>query len=267
MAAAVQIAPHENDMVVQMRGFAQRMIRALAVTGSSAASPDVLAYQQAWNANGPIISSLLKKLGSSRRWVKLVEDGKYGPNTSSALCTIICGAAGISVPPSKASAMPVWAAQNKDGIDALTPPSAAPVTSVLNEPLPIPGDGSDAADAQAVINSSGSVIRNTVPVNTPTGTPVGPPQVISTTMSTVPGGIAAPVADVLNAPDPSTPIQHLTDQELAPLETQTDFTGEDIHVVGTRVASRVPLLAVGLGVVGLGGTIVWWINRGKRRRR
>ncbi len=267
-AAAIQVAPHENDMVFEMRGFAQRMIRVLAVTGSSAAAPDVLEFQRAWNRNLPIIRSLLQKLGQpTSAAVKLVEDGKYGPNTSYALCGIICGPGLSSKPPQRASGMPTWAASNMDYVNALSPPVPEPAGSVLNQPMPIPNGSSDASAAQDVLNSGGSAVRDVIPVSTPSGaSPVGPPQVISTTTSHVPTGVPQPVAEVMNAPGPQTPIEQLTNEELAQLNVDTDFTGEAVNIVTSRPRSRVPWLAITVGGVTLSGLMYWWANRRKRRR-
>ena len=253
-------------MVLEMRGFAQRMIRALAVTGSGAATPDVLEFQRAWNRNLPIIKSLLKKLGMpTSAAIKLVEDGKYGPNTSNALCGIICGPGLSAKPPQRASGVPVWAVTNADYINALTPPVPEPAGSVLNQPMPVPPSSTSAADE--ALNSGGSVIRDVVPVAPSNGAAsTSSPQVISTTTSHVPTGVPQPVAEVINAPGPQTPIDQLTADELAQLDVDTGFEGESVHIVSARPRSRVPWIAVGIGSVALGGLMYWWANRRKRRR-
>ncbi len=267
-SAAIQVAPHENDMVFEMRGFAQRMIRAVAVTGSGAATPDVLEFQRAWNRNLPIIRSLLSKLGMPTSAAqKLVEDGKYGPNTANALCGIICGPGLSAKPPQRASGMPVWVAANVDYINALQPPTPEPAGSVLGQPMPIPNGSSDAGAAQDVLNSGGSTIRDVIPVSTPSGAPpMGAPQVISTTTSHIPTGPPPALAEVLDAPGPDTPIRQLTEQEMLALETDTGFEGEAVHIVTSRPRSRVPWIAVTAGAATLGGLMYWWANRRKRRR-
>lgn len=263
MAVAVQIAPYENDMVVQMRGFAQRMIRAVAATGSGAATSEVLAFQQAFNLNLPVIKSLLAKLGkTSTTYVKLVEDARYGPKTASALYVFLPVA-----PPTKAAEMPVWYARNQDIVDGLQPPTAPPVMSVLNESPPIPGD--DAGAAQAVLNSGGSVIRDVVPVVTASSArSPSSPQIISTTTSVVPTGVSPLQAELHDAPGPNTPVVQLRQEELAAvgIDVGAATALPELDIVGTVPRSRVPVLALALGAAGLGGVMYWWTTRKRRRR-
>jgi hypothetical protein len=262
MAAAAQITPSESDMVAEMRGYAQRMIRAVADTGSSAVLPEVLAFQQAFNRNFVIIKSLLAKLGkSSSSYAKLVEDGRYGPKTASALFIFISVA-----PPTKASDMPVWYARNADMVDGLVPPTPAPVQSVLDQPPPAPVDDSSAA--QQVLNSGGSVIRNLVPVQSPSSTAApGPAQVISTTTSVVPTGVSATQADLQNAAGPTTPVAELSKADLVSVGIDTGATElPPLDIVGTAPKSRVPLIAVALGAAGLGGLMYYWAKRKRGRR-
>lgn len=258
MAAAIQVSPHENDMVVEMRGYAQRMVRAVAATGSGAATPDVLAFQQAWNRNLPIIKALLQKLKQPTSVAqKLVEDGQYGPKTAYALCGIICGPGLTSSPPQRASAMPVWATQNLDAINGLTPMAPAPAGTVLDAPMPIPSGGG-AEEADRALQSSGSTIRDIIPVPPPEGAPPpGPAVPISTTSSYIPTGVPEPVAEVLDAPGPQNPVA---------TEFEVGFEDDPIHIVTARPRNRVPFLAGLIGAAGLGGLMFWWVKRKKGRR-
>jgi len=250
-------------MIVEMRGFAQRMIASVARTGTSASLPEVVDFQAAWNHAGPVVASVLKKLGSSRRWATLVVDGRYGPNTASALCTIICGGA-IGVPPTKASGMPVWYAQNKDAVDGLGPPTPEPLTSVLNQPPPVPVD--DTADATAVLNSSGSTIRNTVPVGPPpSASPPPEPVIIETRSSPISNGIIPPQTEVIGPAEGPSSADVIAQQALE-IDTGYDFAGDEgSTIISARPTSRVPWLAAGIGAVGLGGLLFWWTQRKGRR--
>jgi len=217
-----------------MRFHVHNMIVAVSRTGSGNYISDVLDFQNAWNRNHTLINTTLRRIGSSQRWFSLVEDGKFGPNTSRAARYFMPG--DTSSFPTRASAMPVWYAQNNGMVEDLVAPTSPPLQATQIDP----GATHDQAAVEGLINGGGSTVRNVVPTSipAPANSQPGPLEVVNREMP------ADAAVEIMNL----------------------DFDAESgSNVIGTRVASRVPWLAVGIGAIGLGGAMAYWLKKKKRR--
>lgn len=112
---AAQLTSGELGMVDDLNRAAQAMVLVLAKTGSGQYTQEVETFQVIWNAVRPAINRVA---GTSLPL--LVEDGKYGPNTSGILSFVVGGPG--TAPPRYASGMPTWYAANHDRITALVSP-------------------------------------------------------------------------------------------------------------------------------------------------
>jgi hypothetical protein len=255
-AAATDLTNAEQNMLDQMRFHAQNLIVSVSRTGSGTYNSDVLDFQNAWNSFRATITSLLRRIGSSQKWFSLVEDGKYGPNTSRAVTYFL--PSGYGTFPTRAAQMPVWYAQHESYVDGLVPPSSPPLQSVIDGGQVDPNATHDQAAVEDAINASGSTVRNVVPVGIPASSanPPGPPQVVNQNPPQGPPAYGPQVTEVVNSMSPSDPAAEIINM---------DFDAEQgSHVVGTRVASRIPWLATAIGAVGLGGVLYYWTKKKKR---
>lgn len=237
--AAQQLTPATLGQLEAIARLAVDMVRAVAQTGSGYYTQAVWDFQTAWNQGSDAISEALIALGSSARWVPLTDDGMYGPRTSEALWISIAGS-GLPRPPRRASGMPAYYAQYRSLIETFIPPQTSVAEDILNEPPPAPpAEGVQTVPAEvfdAVENSSGSLVQEHVAVVSDGGEVppelVGPPEVPS--------------------------------EGLVPLETELSMA--ETPIFATPRQGGVPVIALGVVAVALGGVMFWWTQRGGRRR-
>ncbi len=256
--AAQTLTAAQQNMLDQMRFHTQNMIVALSRSGSGSYNSDVLDFQNAGNRLRTTIDSTLRAIGSSLRWVTLVEDGKFGSRTSRAAGYFLPDPRGF---PTRASAIPAWYATHSSMVDGMTPPSSggADLNEVINPPSPNPAGTYDQAAAQSVINSGGSTVMNVVPAGIPAaqGSQLPPGQVVPQSTPQGPPAYGPQVSEVVNSMSPADAATEIINM---------DFDAEQgSNVVGTRVKSRVPQLATAIGAVGLAGALVYFLKRKKRR--
>lgn len=233
-AAAQQLSPAQLGELQALTSLAVSMVRAVARTGSGFYLQEVHEFQSAWNGARESVVAALAALGARGSWFELVEDGQYGPQTSTALWMVLDGA-GVPQPPRRASGMPVYYASNRSILDGIVPPSTSVAPQVLSTPVPAPPqEGAASVPAEvydAIDNSSGQAVSEYVSV---TASGEGP------------------------APMPGS-------GPLEPLETElvTEHSMAETTIVGTPRRGGVPIIAIGAGMLALGASFWWWIHKKK----
>lgn len=271
------LTPAQKAVIQQVAFKAQAMINRLAVTGSGRWTAEVGAFQVAWNQNGATI-----KLVPGVNYYRLQPDGLYGKNTAGAVANY------FKVPvPTQASAIPVWAAQNRAAIDALGAPAveADPVpTPIVSAPDPTPANEevlivatnptNSVVTAQTTTPTGGAVSQNYPVEPLPGGQPItwqpnspgGDPIVISEPIVISPGTLEPSVTSKASSPSAL-----VTESEQAQINTAIREaniekanggarTLPDLDVYGRRDPTYKPL-AIAIGALVLGGTLFYWTQR------
>lgn len=252
MATVAPLTSAESDTIYQRNHLAQAMVVAVARTGSGLALPEVRDFQSFWNSTKATTVRQMLVIGLSSSQAAaltptLVVDGQYGPKTAGVLGTIV----GSPLPPTRASGMTVWYAQNKDRVDNLAPMNTVPISEITTPVMPTT-DPSGGVAATTTSIASGSTVRSTV--QDATSPAITQPQ---------------PNAQgpVVVQPDTSgiiEPASHTTSKI-----TIVDMTGPDadIPIVATPRKGSVPVLAVLAGGAALGGILYYFTRKGGGRRR
>lgn len=241
-----ELSPASSGAVAERNAAAQAMALRLAQTGSGRYLAEVETYQIVWNSTRMATREQAQIVGLSPQQAiqitpTLEVDGKFGPNTSGTLCTIM----GNPCPPRRAAGMPVWVAQNQDRVAALVAPSGPPVEELI-DPAP-PEIVPPATNPQPDTSSGSMTVQVTVAEDTTSGPVVEPAPRPERTSLPVPVAPAVERVEVLDF---------------------ADEPGLETPIITARPQSRVPVVAVLLGAAALGGTF-WWFQygRGRRRRR
>jgi hypothetical protein len=252
---ATQLTGPESDIVVQRNHLAQVMVAAVARTGSGLMLQEVQDFQRFWNVSLPVTAKQAAAAGLSSSAVvsiagtKLVEDGQYGPKTSVALGLIV----GAPLPPTRASGMTTWYAQNRTRVDQLAPINTVPIDQITvpAQPQTDPSAGV-ASTVQSV--ASGSTVRTTVQVATDPASVVD----YSQPMAQAPIVVQPDTSGVVE------PAAHSTSKI-----TIVDMTGPgaDIPIVATPRKGGIPMTALLFGGAALGGILYYFTKKGGSRRR
>ena len=159
MAAQTTVVPltrEEEAILIELGRFAQAMITDLASTGSSRYRAPVEAYQLFWNYSLPELKRAVAVAGATIQLGSVIEDGLYGPQTGGSLfVTISLFNPQIPAPPTVASGMPVWYAQNSAALEGLVPLYGSAVDPADLEPAP----SVDVAPTLTNAESGGSTVR------------------------------------------------------------------------------------------------------------
>jgi hypothetical protein len=251
---AAQLTGPESDIVAQRNHLAQVMVAAVARTGSGLMLQEVQDFQREWNADRAVTAKQMQIIGLTAKQaasltLALVTDGQYGPKTSVALHSIV----GDPGPPTRASGMTTWYAQNRTRVDQLAPMNTVPIDQITvpAQPQTDPSAGV-ASTVQSV--ASGSTVRTTVQVATDPASVVD----YSQPMAQAPIVVQPDTSGVIE------PAAHSTSKI-----TIVDMTGPgaDIPIVATPRKGGIPMTALLFGGAALGGILYYFTKKGGSRRR
>lgn len=251
MATVAPLTSSESDTIFQRNHLAQAMVVAVARTGSGLFLQEVHDFQDFWNASKATTIRQMRVVGLSASQASsltptLVVDGQYGPKSAGVLGTIV----GKPAPPTRASGMTVWYAQNKSRVDQLAPMETVPITQITTPIMPMTDPSAGvAASTQSI--ASGSTVQTTVQAATDPNVSYYQPNA---------------QAPVIVQPDNSgviEPAAHSTSKV-----TIVDFTepGADIPILATPRKGGVPIMAMLVGGAALGGILYFFTRKGGGRR-
>jgi hypothetical protein len=251
MATVAPLTPAESDTVFQRNHLAQAMVVAVARTGSGLFLQEVKDFQSFWNSTKATTVRQMRVVGLSASQAAaltptLVVDGQYGPKTAGVLGTIV----GPPAPPTRASGMTVWYAQNRSRVDALAPMNTVPITEVITPTMPST-DPSGGVATMTTSVASGSTVRSTVIDAT------------SPAVSQLQPNAQDPVVVQPDTSGVVEPASHVTSKI-----TIVDMTGPDadIPIVATPRKGGVPIMAMLFGGAALGGILYFFTRKGGGRR-
>lgn len=253
-----ELTPAQIGLIQSRNAAAQGMVYAVANTGSGQYLPAVERYQQVWNTARQASIAQLRLVApdaSAALIRQLVEDGQYGPGTASTLHLII----GDPRPPTRASGMPVWFAQNQDRVAQLVPIQVQPVETLIEPVAARPNPMSEQVVDQAA--NSGAMAQEIIgPDVGPSATPDAPAIVAA---STAPGELI-PEVEELQAGPPE--VVEFEEERVVERPTQYSFE-TDIPILATSRRGLYPFVALGVGAAALGGVLYYFTRRGGGRRR
>lgn len=260
------LSPVEWGVIQDLLRQSQVMVQAVAQTGSGLFTQEVEDFQKLWNNAPDTVNKAIRVFQSGGSWFHLVEDGQYGPNTSRALFYTI----GYPKPPRRASGMPQYYAANAAVIDSLIAPDHVDAQAMLDSaqavpPSPTGAYQEEAARAVDQATTSGALAQSITPAE---GTPLPPgsfppdygSQPVAVPVGPEPPGVNIDTASLAAQAD----AMQAESEGMAPVFQELEFAA-DVPVVATRVPRDYPFVAIGVGVVALGG-VLWAMTRGTRRR-
>lgn len=291
VAAASQPAPwspSDADLadVDALHGAVYLMLQEVAAAGGAArAYPSMLLLQQTWNASKATVNHFYSAGLLPKPWFKLVEDGKYGPDTS----VVLSYSTSVAKVPLKTYDLVAWYATNKTLISGYAAAAERLVgdhggTAVSNAKAePSPAQVIAAATTLAQQASSGSLAREQIPVQNASSVPQGTlveksssGTVASDAWSVADGStvISSSVANrgTLLDNQTITPPQAIGSKiavaneiaKIAPSVTAVDFSNES--VIAQRPKSNLKVLAVGAGFLAALGVFGYMASRKPSRR-
>lgn len=251
MATVAPLTSSESDTIFQRNHLAQAMVTAVARTGSGLFLAEVHDFQDFWNTSKATTIRQMRVVGLSAAQAAtlaktLVVDGQYGPNTAGVLGTIV----GSPAPPTRASGMTVWYAQNKARVDSLAPMETVPITQITTPIMPMTDPSAGVATSTQSI-ASGSTVQTAVQAATNPAASYSQPNA---------------QAPIVVQPDNSgviEPASHTTSKV-----TIVDFTepGADVPILAAPRKGGVPILAMLAGGAALGGLLYFFTRKGGGRR-
>lgn len=284
---ATSLTATQMDKIVGLRAVAQAMIYEVAAKAVGAFLPTVAKFQTVWNGTRTEIALAAQMASGTRVTIAavplLVVDGQYGPKTAGALGIVTQGGGFTAPPPTRASAVTVWLAQNQGAVGAMY--SLPDPPQIVNDPgagqAQVPASPSASPNGnlpQDVLDAVNGSAATTMVVTTKPGpqasqatyVDITPTQVIAAVsqQSVQPGivpmtpGAAASGSDITFSPEEANAIvaQHLQPGAI---------TLPPLTVLGTSRTNKAPWIA-GLAVLTVLGGAFWFMGSkggGTRRRR